>query len=371
MSVPDMSVPDASMPARRSGGRALLARSMAAAAVLALLAGCGGSSGGNAAGAGASDSATASASAAASASAIARAATSAVRPPGIVAVTAAGALVVLNRATGSIARTLVPAGVIGDEISVAGNGMVYFAVSSGCTAEIESIAESGGSPVMITPGLLPALSPDGTKIAFANQPSLAAGCVPNSPDLTPLYKLVVRTLGTGAEVTYPMVSAGQGNGLPAPISHLSWSADNQHVAVSVSQIQDNEGWNLALVDTAVAKYYMRGAGVSLVPATGQPSPRDSYLREGVYLPSGELFISRACCAGVPVRNTSRLMWEVTPSGALVHQVAVGYATLDHTSLDATPSGKWLLYLAGQDLYVSEGGATPRKLTTGLIAAAWR
>ena len=340
----------------------------AATAAVALLAGCG-SSGSQAAGAGASASATAST--AASASATASAATSAVRPPGIVAVTAAGALVVLNPATGAIARTLVPAGVIGDEVSVASNGMVYYTARSGCSTEIESIGAAGGSPVMITAGSLPALSPDGSKVAYASQPSLAAGCVPSNPDLTPLYKLVVRTLSTGAEVTYPMVPAGQGSGLPAPISHLSWSADNQHLAVSVSSVQDNEGWNVALVDTAVAKYYLSGGGVSYVPATGQPSPRQSYLREGAYLPSGELFVSRACCAGVPVRNTSRLMWEVSPSGAFVHQVAVGFATLDHTSLDATPSGKWLLYLAGRDLYVSQGGATPRKLAAGLIAAAWR
>ena len=370
--MPAAPVVDTRVPAGRPGGRVLLARSVAATAaltLLTLLVACGGTSAGSkTAASGASVSATASAT---SPAATASAGSGAPRPPGIVAVTAAGALVVLNPATGSVGRTLVPSGVTGDEISVTGNGMVYFAARSGCADEIESVAESGGSPVTITAGSLPALSPDGSKVAYASQPSLAAGCVPSNPDLTPLYKLVVRTLSTGAEVTYPMVPAGQGSGLPAPISHVSWSADNQHLAISVSSVQDNEGWNVALVNTAAAKYYLSGAGVSYVPATGQPSPRDSYLREAVYLPDGNLFVSRACCAGIPVRNTSRLMWEVSPSGALVHQVAVGFATLDHTSLDATPSGKWLLYLAGRDLYVSQGGATPRKLGTGLIAAAWR
>ena len=46
---------------------------------------------------------------------------------------------------------------------------------------------------------------------------------------------------------------------------------------------------------------------------------------------------------------------------LVHQVAIGFATLDHDSLDASPDGNWLLYLGGGDLYVSRGGAAPRKL----------
>lgn len=57
-------------------------------------------------------------------------------------------------------------------------------------------------------------------------------------------------------------------------------------------------------------------------------------------------------------------------GALVHQVALGYPTLDHTSLAANSTGRWLLYLAGNDLYVSENGARPSKLATGLIAATW-
>jgi hypothetical protein len=88
------------------------------------------------------------------------------------------------------------------------------------------------------------------------------------------------------------------------------------------------------------------------------------------MPSGDLFVSRACCGGDPAVNSSRLMWEVTTSGALLHQVAIGYPNLDHTSLDVSTDGRWLLYLAGNDLCVSQGGATPKELTTGLIAAAW-
>jgi hypothetical protein len=65
------------------------------------------------------------------------------------------------------------------------------------------------------------------------------------------------------------------------------------------------------------------------------------------------------------------MWEVALSGALVHQVALGYPTLEHVSLAATSNGQWLLYLAGGDLYVSENGATPSKRATGLIAADWQ
>jgi hypothetical protein len=342
-----------------------LVRSLAAAAALVMLAACGNSAAGQGS---AGTSAPAPASTAASASASAPARATAPAPPGLVAVTTAGALVVLDPATGAVARTLVPSGVVGDEVSVQSNGTVFFAVKSGCSQEVESVADTGGTASPLVAGSLPAVSPDGTKIAYASEPSLTPGCVPSDPDLTPLYKLVVRTLSTGTQATYPMVPAGRGSGLPAPISHLSWSPDSQTIAVSVASVQDNEGWDLALVNTATAKYYLSGAGVRYVPPTGAPNARDSYLREGVYLPDGKLFVSRACCAGIPVRNTSRLMWEVSTSGALIHQVAIGYPALDHVSLDAR--GNWLLYLAGGGLYVSRGGAAPRKLASGLAAAAW-
>ncbi len=292
--------------------------------------------------------------------------------PGIVAVTAGGALVLLNRSTGAVASTLVASGVIGDEVSVApGGSTVYFVTHhGGCQDEIESIPVSGGSPAKVTPGQYPAVSPDGAKLAFTTEPLLTPGCVPSQPTLTAQYKVVVRTLASGSQTVFPMNPASQASGLPAPISHLSWARDNTQLAVSISQVQDNEGWAVVLVDTAAAAYYEGGTGDTQVPVTGSPQAQDSYYREGVFLPDGNLFVSRACCTGIPVKNTSRLMWEVDISGALVHQVAIGYATLDHTSLDVSPSGKWLLYLAGNDLYVSHHGRTPVKLATGLVAAAW-
>jgi len=298
------------------------------------------------------------------------AAATAATPPGIVAVTARGALVTVDPASGTVLRTLVPAGAAGGEVSVSATGMVYFAARHGCTSSIEAVPMGGGTAAVIATGSLPAISPDGTKLAYAVQPSLTQSCMPSNPALTPLYHLDIRTLSTGQTVTLPMVPAGQDAALPAPISHLSWAADNDHLAVSTSAVQDNEGWDLVIIDTSQARYYLTGPGTSDVPVTGEPTARDSYLREGVFMPDGNLFVSRACCAGVPVRNTSRLMWEVTTAGAFVHQVAIGFPNLDHTSLDVSPTGEWLLYLAGTDLYVSPGGATPHEVTSGLVAAAW-
>jgi hypothetical protein len=298
------------------------------------------------------------------------AATHGVTPPGIVAVTTGGALVRLDPASGAARETMVPAGVLGDEISASANGTLYFSVKKGCDAEVESMPAAGGPLTMIAEGWDPAVSPDGTKLAFASQPSMADGCPPvttNNPGTQ--FKLVVRTLASGATVTLPQLPVTQ-PGLFAPISHLSWAPDNTRLAVSIAAVQDNEGWAVNLVNTTTAKYYLTGDGVLSLPVTGSPTAQQSYLREGVYLPNSELFVSRACCGGVPVRNTSRLMWLVHADGTLARRVAIGYASLDHTSLAVSANGGWLLYLAGNDLYVSQGGARPAKLASGLIAAAW-
>ena len=292
------------------------------------------------------------------------------RPPAMVGVTARGSLVLLSPATGAPTRALVRGGVIGDEISVSADGQtIYFSRRHGCVDDVESVALSGGKPTLITTGSLPAISPDGSTLAFARQPTLTRHCMAGAGDPSAQYDLVTRTLSSGVERVYPVLPAGQSSGLPAPISHLSWAPNGTELAVSIAAIQDNEGWQIALLDTATAQNYLGGTGVTSVPMTG-PERRRSYWREGVYLPDGNLFVSRACCAGEPVRNVSKLMWEITPAGVLRHRVAIGFPGLDHTSLAVNHSGKWLLYLAGTGLYVSEKGARPRALGSGLIAAAW-
>ncbi len=294
--------------------------------------------------------------------------------PGIVAVSTAGALVRLDPSSGSVTQTLVPSGVIPDEISVSPDGStVYFAEAAGCHTEVESVSIDGGDLTPIAPGSLPAVSPDGSKLAFADEPLVTKdNCLPTSGNLASQFKLVIRTVSSGSEQILPLPPEVGRGGLFSPISHLSWAPDNTRIAVSVSAVQDNEGWNVYLVDTSVAKYYEEPSpGVTFVPVTGSPTPQRSYLREGIFLPDGNLFVSRACCGGFPEHNTSRLMWEVGVSGALVHQVAIGFPTLEHTSLDADSTGQWLLYLAGNDLYVSQGGNRPSKLTSGFVAAAWQ
>jgi WD40-like Beta Propeller Repeat len=291
------------------------------------------------------------------------------RPPAMVGVTTRGALVVLSSVTGAPVRTLVPNGVLGDEISVSpDHQLIYFSRRHGCIDDVYSVPVSGGKPILISTGSLPTVSPDGSALAFARQPTLTPHCMSGN-DMSSQFSLVIHTLSTGVEHVYPMLPSGQTSSLPAPISHLSWSPNGTRLAVSIAAVQDNEGWQIVLLDTATAQDYMTGPGDTFVPVTG-PQARRSYWREGVFLPDGNLFVSRACCAGTPVRNVSKLMWEVNTAGRLRHLVAVGFPALQHTSLAVNRSGKWLLYVAGTDLYVSESGARPRQLAGGLAAAAW-
>ena len=61
------------------------------------------------------------------------------------------------------------------------------------------------------------------------------------------------------------------------------------------------------IDPATSRYYLPSS--SGVPLTGLPDPGRSYYREGVFLPDGDIFVNRVCCAGWPVRVTSSLLWE--------------------------------------------------------------
>lgn len=90
----------------------------------------------------------------------------------------------------------------------------------------------------------------------------------------------------------------------------------------------------------------------------------------MFLSGGNLFGDRVCCTDEGSKETSDLLWEIAPSGRLVRQVAIGWLDRDHYSLDGDPSGHWLLYLSGPDLFLSLDGAAPFKLATGLGAAAW-
>jgi hypothetical protein len=184
---------------------------------------------------------------------------------------------------------------------------------------------------------------------------------------------MIRTLGSGQTVTIPQEPLTE-EGISQPISHLSWSSDGSHLAVSLGPIQEEAGWAVNLLDLATAEYYQSGTGVSTLTSATEEEAKGGYLREGLYLPDGDLFISQACCTGTGPEgkpDSSRLLLEVNQDGTVTRQVAVGYPSLTHDSLAVSANGDWLLYLGGGNLYVSKGGATPTELSNSrFLAATW-
>jgi WD40-like Beta Propeller Repeat len=289
------------------------------------------------------------------------------RPATLVAVTTAGALQTLDPATGTSRKTLVT-GATGHEIGLTPDGAaVYYETPTGCDHQLNRIATTGGNPTVVSSGSDPTVSPDGTLLAFARQPlfDAASPACPASQATASSYMIVVRNLTSGTESTFPLPPAVVSNGLPLPISHLSWAPDGRRLAVTIDGGQDNEQWGVYIFDRTTAKYY---ATSSPLPVVGAPR---SYYREAVFLPSGDLFVDRECCTGYPPNVTATALVVVdAASGATRQEVAIGLTNRDHASLDSDAGGRWLLYLSGADLLVSEGGAKPITLTTGYRAAAW-
>jgi hypothetical protein len=304
--------------------------------------------------------------------------------PGIVAATSNGALVVLNPATGATTRTLVHSGVLGDELAVSPSGKtVYFATRS---CEIESVPVAGGRTTEITRGVLPAINPEGTELAFAREPyggfaydTKACGGAPAASS----FSLLVRNLATGSQRSYPSPSAVP-SALPFPITNLSWGPGGRQLAVSIGTVQDNDGQGLVLISPATARYYIPATygttTAGTVQVTSGPYANDSEYIQAAFLPDGNLFVDRNCCAGVPSPHpASNLFWIITPSGHLVAQVAPASGSKLYDSLGSDQSGHWLMYLSTSynntgllpgKLFISHNGAAGVLLATGLAAAAW-
>ncbi|MDQ1287885.1 MAG: hypothetical protein QG622_1450 [Actinomycetota bacterium] len=307
------------------------------------------------------------------------------RPPVLVGVRTgkgvrgSGALVVLDPSNGSVIRTLDPGLAVGAAVQLSPDrSTVYYEKAIGCSGQIWKVPVAGGSPKkVVDAGNRPALSPDGTKLAYSTQ-TVGDSCDQGSASYGKSFALVVRSLAEGT--TRRLGLPNEQLPLPSPIGRLSWNADGTKIAVSVTSVQDNEGWALRVVDPGTDEYYSgeKAAGSAVPvsgPGTATTQNRESYFREGVFLPGGGLFVVHRCCQGIDdemsVKPRSELLQEIDPArGALRRQIAVGLTTKDHTSLDSDISGRWLLYLSGDSVMVSDAGAKPVTLTSGYQAVDW-
>jgi hypothetical protein len=347
--------------------------SILATATCVFLAGCGGVSSGLASRTTTTGDGTTT-SAASSGSSTTAAVSTNPRPKILVVVTSAGALLRLDPTTGAQMRTLVPAGVVGDEVAVSPDrSSVYFEVNKGCDHQIQQVGINGGDiSVVASGGSLPAINAAGDVLACAQEPlAYSAGCAPSGADNgAGQWKLVVDNLSTNVVKALPMTPDAVSSGLPFSISHLSWSADGSRLAVSIAAPEDNEGWALNLVDPTSASYYF-GDSTPTVPLPAGQTSSGWYWREGVFQPDGNLFVVKQCCAGLPQKRTSVELDQVNPtSDTTLRTVAIGLTDVDHTSLSVDTTGTWLLYLSGNNLEVSHDGARPVQLASGFVAAAW-
>jgi hypothetical protein len=166
----------------------------------------------------------------------------------IVAAKHDGAIQLLS-ARGTVLRTLVVPGTgvakWGEPVSITvseAENAVYIGYEilspTHYSARIERVSLDGGSPVFVADGAKPAVSPDGTRLAYIQESSgtcqASALCPPSDLNLP----LIIRDLTTGSEDELPSpVSVG--------VSALSWSDDDVHLAVS-------DGNGFWVVDTSTA-----------------------------------------------------------------------------------------------------------------------
>jgi WD40 repeat protein len=293
--------------------------------------------------------------------------------PPLTAVTAAGALVRLDPATGKVTRTLVLSGVTGDAVAVSPDGKtIYYEVGGTCQHELWELDTADGTKTRISAaGSLPALSADGHRLAYATQyfdDAPDASCEKASVDARG-YKVVVDDLVTHQSRDYPSPPE-MGTSLPARIWHLSWSPDGTQLAVSLEGVNDNEGQAVEIINPATDTYYDpydRNTGVPLPGAS-----LETYYLEGVYLPNGHLFIVRQCCSGPSHNTLSKVdLLEIDPAtGTQVRSVAVGRTDRSHGSLIASADGHWLAYLSGNDIELAHDNAKPAILASGFLAVTW-
>jgi len=301
------------------------------------------------------------------------------RPAVLVAVTAAsnasptGALVVLDPVTGHALRTLDPVQVLGESLQLTPDrSTVYYEKKARCQDEVWRVAvAAGGVPEKVVDGARPALSPDGTRLAYATEP-LNDDCLDGHGDGA-TFAVAVRTLATGA-VTRLTLAKDQWV-IPSPVGRLSWDPTGTRLAVSITSPQDNEGWGVRVVTPGTDHYYLgltsAGTDVTPVGPGNSAHAEGAYVREAVFLPGGDLFAVRRCCTGWPPVTSSELLQVLDPAtGALKRQVAIGKLTADHTGLTSDRSGRWLLYLSGKDVMVAHEGAAVVTLTSGYDAVAW-
>jgi hypothetical protein len=240
-------------------------------------------------------------------------------------------------------------------------GEVFYSLAGDCdAATIFRVPSDGqGAPASLLTGVSPAVSPDGTKLAYAVAPP--GDGAPNGRHCQ--NAIVVRDLASGSERTwrYPdtpdyAISLYQ----DAVISEIDWAPDSTRLAYTLSY----EGDSVSVLDTETETDL--GQTVELVIPDGGGNSSHPAWQAGSNL-LGVFNTRFECCfddnyTGPPkallVDVDKRLPTPLLPAGRRV------------TALDFDASGAHLLFVDSGRLYRRSGTHTPVGLVPGVTSVDW-
>lgn len=274
-------------------------------------------------------------------------------PPTAVAVTAQGAVVVVDTATGRIVRTPAPVGSAAADqkpVRTPDGATVYFAkrgVDCGFDTLFEVPVDGRRAPRRLTSGLAAAFSPDGTKLAYVN----TQGCV--------AANLVVRDVATGVERFWEPGPNSRHVFTTGGLDAVDWAPDNRRVAFQF------DGGGVYVLDTLVPALLDVAT-----PVQPRQQPRDATAAIPAWKPDdGRLAVAVRCCTNpAQVQATARTLLVDVLTNEATELLPPGEVVL---SLDYDGSGQWLLWV-DEDGNLEARGADgrTRHLGTGFATATW-
>ena len=283
-------------------------------------------------------------------------------PETLVAVSDRGAVVVLETASGKVMHTLAPRGSADGDTTLArtpDGDWVYYADGMGCgrTASVYRVRADGtGSPERVATGTAPAVSPDGTRLAYA-APNPAD---PRDPSAMCHNTIVVRTLADGAEQRFLPTDDTNSFTAYGQVSAIDWAPDGRRLVYQ----QGWEGEGSFILDT-VAHTTTRQA-----TPVGAKQFANGLVHPTWHPPTGRLAAVNDCCYSPDDPQTPRITVLVDP--ATGDSQPLPEAGIDPRSLDYDPTGRFLLFVDKQGVVFVKGDGLARRLpaATGYARASW-